>query len=305
MFYRVRARGRWTPRREVPTNTKGLNGFAYPNPVRVGDRLMLFWRGGDYQPAYSATRDGRTWSEARTLLRGPAVRSGYPSSRERPYVKYYANDGIVHVAYNEAHPNRRRTSLFYMRMRGSRIVDADNAIIGRRPLRWDQGSRIYDGRRGSAWVMDVGATESASPVIVYVRQGRHLVHYRYVTWSAGRWHDRPICSSARIRGRSYPGGVSINHSEPRVLYVSRKVDGRFEVEAWATADAGITWVRRPLTANSQTDSIRPTSALGGTTVLWMTGRYTHYRRFDTRIVIAEAREKAAKRRARSRRAARS
>jgi BNR repeat-containing family member len=300
MFYRVRVRGRWTPRRKVATNSRGKFGYAYPNPVRVGDRMMLFFRGGNYQPTYSATRDGRTWSQARTLLTGPAVESDYPTARERPYVKYYANNGIVHVAYNEAHPNRRRTSLFYIRMRGSRIVGPDNVVIDRRPLRWDQGSSIYDGDRGSAWVMDVGATASASPVIVYVRQRTRLVQYRYVTYKDGHWQDRPICLSPRLRGRSYPGGITIDHADPRVLYVSRKVDRRFEVEAWATADDGLTWATEPITADSPADSVRPTHSLGGKAVLWMTGKYTGYRHFNTRIVIAEARARAAERRKRER-----
>jgi hypothetical protein len=302
MYYRIRDDGRWSSRRRVPTNTPGQQGYAYPNPVRVGRRLMLFWRGANYQPTYSATRDGRTWSKARTLLTGPRVTTKHPTAHERPYVKYSASRGIVHVAYNEAHPNRRDTSLFYVRLRGSRIVDASNAVLGRRPLRWNQGSRIYSGDEGSAWVMDVGATAEGSPVIVYIRQRTSTTaRYRYVTWKDGAWQDRAICTSARLR-RSYPGGLTIDHTDPRVVYVSRKVGGRFEVEAWATADAGETWAREPLSAGFRTDSIRPTSALGGSTVLWMTGRYAHYTKFDTRIVMAEARVKAEKHRKRRERA---
>lgn len=302
MYYRIRDHGKWSKRRRVATNTHGQQGYAYPNPVRVGRRLMLFWRGANYQPTYSATRDGRTWSDARTLLTGPQIDPKHPQRRERPYAKYYASRGIVHMAYNEAHPNRRATSLFYVRLRGSRIVDANNDLIGRRPLRWDQGSRIYSGDEGSAWVMDVSATSEGSPVIVYVRQKEaRTVQYRYVTWKDGAWQDRPICTSPRLRqSGSYPGGLTIDHKDSRVLYVSRKVDDRFEVEAWATADAGETWAREPLTTRSPTDSIRPTSALGGNTVLWMTGTYAHYTKFDTRIVMAEARAKAEKRRKRQR-----
>jgi len=298
MYYRVRVRGTWSNRRKVATNSRGQNGYAYPNPVRVGRRLMLFWRGGNYQPTYSATRDGRTWSDARTLLTGPQIGTKNPNHRERPYAKYYASRGIVHMAYNESHPGRRATSLFYVRLRGSRIVGPDNVLIGHRPLRWDQGSRIYAGEEGSAWVMDVGATTEGSPVIVYTRQKKPVraAEYRYVTWKDGVWRDRSILTSDRLRRNgNYPGGLSIDHADPRVLYVSRKIDGRFEVEAWATADSGETWAREPLTERSATDSIRPTSALGGSTVLWMTGTYAHYTKFDTRIVMAEARAKAAKR----------
>ena len=305
MYYRVRVHGSWGRRHKIATNSRGQFGYAYPNPVRVGRRLMLFWRGGNYQPTYSATRNGRTWSDARTLLTGPQIGTKHPNRRERPYVKYYGDRGIVHVAYNEAHPSRRATSLFYVRMRGSRIVDADNVLIGHRPLRWDQGSEIYSGDEGSAWVMDVAATTEGSPVIVYIREkGRRAVQYRYVTWKDGAWQDRAICTSERLRRNgSYPGGLTIDHRDPRIVYVSRKVDSRFEIEAWATADSGETWAREPLTTKSETDSIRPTSALGGSTVLWMSGTYAHYTRFNTRIVMAEARARAEKRRTRRKRAA--
>ena len=72
------------------------------------------------------------------------------------------------------------------------------------------------------------------------------------------------------------------------------------VEAWATADSGETWARERLTPSTDADSFRPTSALGGSTVLWMSGKYAHYTRFDTRIVVAKARAKANKHRARGR-----
>jgi hypothetical protein len=181
-------------------------------------------------------------------------------------------------------------------------VGPDNVTIGRRPLKWNEGSRIYTGREGSAWVMDVGATKEGSPVIVYVRQKKpRESEYRYVTWENGVWQDRAILTTPRLRTRgNYPGGLSIFHKDPRVIYLSRKVGERFEIEAWATADSGETWAREPLTARSEADNFRPTSTLGGSTVLWMTGSYAHYTRFDTRIVVAEARAKAAERRARSR-----
>ena len=307
MFYRVRRGRTWSARRTIPTNSRGPDGYTYPNPVRVGKRLMVFWRGGNYQPTYSATRDGRSWSTARTLLTGPQVpNSKDPSHRERPYAKYFASRGIVHMAYNEAHPGRRTTSLFYVRMRGSRLVGPDNAVLGQRPLRWDEGSRIYSGEEGSAWVMDVGAAANASPVIVYVRlvkgQARST-EYRYVTWKDGEWVDRKVCSTPFLRGKgNYPGGVTIDHQDPRVIYLSRKPGSHFGVEAWATADAGDTWAREPLTTDTDAvaDSFRPTSTLGGSAVLWMTGRYAHYTRFNTRIVVAEARDKAEKHRERLR-----
>ena len=123
--------------------------------------------------------------------------------------------------------------------------------------------------------MDVAATTDASPVIVYVRLRKRSSEYRYVTWEDGKWEDRHVCTTPLLLCRSdYPAGLTIDHRDPRVIYVSRKRAGRFGVEAWATADDGETWAREPLTTSTDADSFRPTSALLGSAVLWMTGKYT-------------------------------
>ncbi len=70
----------WTEETVLPVNTQGSSGYTYPNPFilkKEKNRMYLFWRGGDYQPDFATSPDGRIWSEARTLIRGG----------ERPYVK--------------------------------------------------------------------------------------------------------------------------------------------------------------------------------------------------------------------------
>ena len=104
MHYRVSASPEdvtsWEPPQTVPTNTPGIRGYTYPNPIRLADegRTYLFWRGGNYNPTFSIQNDGETtWSPARTLITMPG---------ERPYVKYDSSGGdTIHVAYTNAHPN--------------------------------------------------------------------------------------------------------------------------------------------------------------------------------------------------------
>jgi hypothetical protein len=295
LFYRVLGdHTGWGAVRRIPTNSRGRYGWTYANPVRVGARLMLFWRGGNRQPTYATTRDGEHWSGARTLLVGPpSPRAG----RERPYARYFSDGKSVHVAYNEAHPSRRRTGLYYLRLANGKIHDAAGTELGRRPLDWARGDKLYLGDRGSAWVMDVATRPDGAPVIVYVRKKANASQYRYVTWADGHWNDRPICTSPRLRNNrgNYPGGASLNRSDPRTVYVSRKVGAHFEIDAMATADRGLTWASTPLSAGSRHDNIRPTGVIGASAVVWMSGEYAHYRRFNTRILVQEANELKEKR----------
>ena len=60
MWYRRSARPEditaWEPERVFPTNTPGTHGYTYPNPLQLsaeGNRIYLFWRGGNFNPSCS------------------------------------------------------------------------------------------------------------------------------------------------------------------------------------------------------------------------------------------------------------
>ena len=98
----------WGPEQRVGTNTPGSRGYTYPNPVQLeaeNGRIHLFWRGGDFNPAFSTSADGLAWAPAETLVR---------MAGQRPYVKV-ASDGVatINVAFTDGHPRETATSLFY------------------------------------------------------------------------------------------------------------------------------------------------------------------------------------------------
>src|SRR3954447_21984798 len=129
MFFRLSSDGeRWDAERRVATNTPGTRGFTYPNPVQlVGEqgRIHLFWRGGDWNPAFSTSPDGLTWAPAQTLIRVPG---------QRPYVKV-ASDGLdtIHVAFTDGHPRETATSLYYARYSAGAWHRAGGERIGGPP----------------------------------------------------------------------------------------------------------------------------------------------------------------------------
>ena len=78
MYFRLSDDGvRWDAERRLATNTPGPRGYTYPNPVQLaaeGGRIHLFWRGGDWNPAFSTSPDGLAWAA------GADARSGSPAS---------------------------------------------------------------------------------------------------------------------------------------------------------------------------------------------------------------------------------
>jgi hypothetical protein len=146
-------------------------------------------------------------------------------------------------------------------------------------------------------VWDIAIDERGSPVIVYTVFPSEDDHrYRYARWENGEWltHELTEAGSAfprKGRGVSretfYSGGIALDPSSPNVVYLSRPVDGVYEIERWVTGDGGSSWEAQPVTAGSSVDNVRPVVPIGRASgdpiVLWMAGVYYRYDIFGTSI----------------------
>src|SRR3954470_9681759 len=163
MYFRTSADGvQWDAERRLSTNTPGARGYTYPNPVQLGDgRIHLFWRGGDWNPAFSTSPDGSAWAPAATLIRVP---------HQRPYVKV-ASDGqdTIHLAFTDGHPRETATSLYYARCSAGAWYRAGGRRSAGPPFVPGDADLIYDVARhhDHAWVHDVAVDAAGHPRIVY------------------------------------------------------------------------------------------------------------------------------------------
>jgi hypothetical protein len=66
--------------------------------------------------------------------------------------------------------------------------------------------------------------------------------------------------SPRTIEYEYPGGITLDHSDPRVLYLSREVTGGWEIQRWSTTDRGGRWTRRTVVPTGGTQHVRPCAA---------------------------------------------
>ncbi len=296
MWYRRSARPEditaWEPERVFPTNTPGVHGFTYSNPMQLsaeGNRIYLFWRGGNYNPSLSTSADGNAWSGARTVIY---------NAGQRPYVKYASNGReTIAMAFTEGHPRSLQTNIFYAAYRAGALRRADGSVIASMsslPIAPTRGEKVYDHTtNGKAWVHDVALDAADRPVIVYATFPTNDDHrYRYARWDGTRWVDREIVRagdsmSVNPAEPNYSGGISLDHEDPSIVYLSRQVKGIFEVEAWTTPDGGATWSSRPLAAASEGNNYRPVSPRGqrgdDMDIVWMHGSYPSYTNFLTGV----------------------
>jgi hypothetical protein len=231
-----------------------------------------------------AARSGGRRCDARTILR---------IEDQRPYLKFHS-DGkrVIHIAYTEGNAGSFVNSVYYLRYREGAFHRADGTRVARirdLPLHPNKGERVYDSRPDGvrAWVWDIAARRDGRPVIVYALfpAGKDCIYER-AEFTDGQWVRHPIINAGGRIGHFYAPGISLDHENPDVAYLSRKVDGKYVVQRWRTEDRGETWTHRTINAGGTGDCLRPITPRGRATeadVVWMQGRYRGYTDYRTDV----------------------
>ncbi|WP_242583983.1 BNR-4 repeat-containing protein [Amycolatopsis sp. 195334CR] len=286
--------GGWEPARTITTNTVGQYGWTYTTVAQLSaekGRKYLFWRGADFNPAFSTTDGGDQWTEARSLIQVPG---------QRPYVKLCTNGrDTIHFAFTDGHPRNVHTSIYYVYYRAGHLHRANGERIGPlgTPISPSQADKVYDATgQPKSWIWEIATDHCEHPVLVYANFPADTDHhYRYARWDGKAWQDHHITAagdsiSADGKEPNYSGGISLDHGDPATVLLSRQAPGgRHEVERWRTPDGGRTWTGEPITRNSAELNVRPFKPVGlsgndAMSVLWMAGEYPSYVGYRTRIM---------------------
>jgi hypothetical protein len=301
MRYRVLRTGTWGPVRIVPLEAGCGLGYTYPNPVVAGERLYLFMRGPCWTPYFTSTVDGSNWTRPRSLVRSPShsLQDGGGTRRVRPYAKYSGTpSGSILIALSDGHPASFKSSLYFVRLVDGRFLAADGRVIGTLadlPLRFAELDTIdpYSVAGGRAWPMDIAEDRSGMPVVVYSSLVGTDDTFRYGRWDGRRWRTHPIAAAGRTLFTYHNSGITLDHSDPAWVVLSRTIDGQNEIEARHTPDNGSSWRTVQLTRSSRAFNIRPVIPRGLSdprrlVVLYVSGSARSFREFDTDVVMAVA-----------------
>jgi hypothetical protein len=282
----------WTRQHNAPIRLMGGKGVTYPNPEMLSsenNRLYLFFRGPDYSADY-ARRDRRgRWGAGARLIVMPG---------QRPYVKVDSNGrDRIGIAFTDGHPRDFTTSVHYMSYEHGGLWSASGRRIGSlpgAPISPSRADRVYDGHATGvpSWVWDVAFDHHGRPVIVYATFPSLSDHaYWYANRIRHRWVSHfltfggPSISPGTIE-YEYSGGIALDHRDPSIVYLSKRVDGHWRIERWITSNGGYRWLHSKVAAGS-VDNLRPVvprGASGGQMgLVWMRGTYNTYRTYRTWI----------------------
>lgn len=298
--------GAWEEERIICEETEEYL-YTYVNPVRLAEengRIYLIGRKVGPTRSFEhwwsyfkySDDDGETWSEDIILLDNEG-------RKNPPYLKVATDHrSRIDFLFTDGHPKiGPDVSVYHMYYQKDAFYQTNGAPVARRdqlPIAIQSVNKVYDAAPSQvrAWIWDI-ALKDGAPVITYARypsEDDHIYHYAY--WENDRWVDHRLVNSGSmitvlqqgdmVREAHYSGGVVLDHSDPAQVYLSREVNGKFEIERRQLSADGH-WSAELITEGSAKDNIRPyvadQSPPGQTLLFWMYGVYRHYTRYDTAI----------------------
>lgn len=297
----------WEEVQEINPEMEGSLGVCYTNSVMLSDennRVYLFFRGRDFKPTCIYTDDLKTWSQPINLVRNDP---GYGQGG-RPYTKITTNHkDKIFFAFTDAHPRDRATnSIYFMMYKNGKICKADGTVVSETlgSIIPSQVDKVYDATRtfDKAWIWDIAFDESEKPILVYARfSDRDNKHsYWYARWNGIKWENHKITDAGQWFQRTeyvkekpeyecnYSGGVYLDHENPNILYTSRTINDRFEIEKWTFTGGKQKWITEAITYQSEKDNVRPFVVRNHRgsqpSVLWMYNyKYPGFKAYDCAI----------------------
>ncbi len=280
-------------------------GVTYANPFSLSEedgRIYCFGRWTGFKPNMMWSDDnGSSFSPAKVYITNKPF-----NDSNRPYVRYYSDGkSKIHIAFTDGHPRKEPTNSIYYayyengafwRADGTRICTLENI-----PFEPREATMVYNATEesGRAWIYDITADKNGNPVIAYARYPEETEHlYHYTVYDDKKWKDQFLCNSGKWFPQTpegahepephYSGGMAIHPLNTKIIYISREINGIFEIEKWESKN-NKSWKKTAITSNSEYDNVRPVIPKNmrkgdQTILLWMVNeKYIHYNRYKTRI----------------------
>ena len=280
------------------------NNVTYPYPFQLGDDIVIFYRGDtDWHPAMAVSHNnGETFEKPVKFITGGG---------QRPYTRYAQDPtGAIHVAFTTGHPrNEPSNKIYYVCYKKGKFYKADGSLIkdfgdGANPLNIDtnDAETAYNASNGKGWIWDITVDSLHKPVMVFATFPQDTDHrYHYARWTGTEWYQKQLTTAGKWFPQTpagvtepepnYSGGISLDYDNPSQIYLSKQVEGVFEIMKFSTPDSGATWDSTVITRNTPSGliNVRPVvprhHKKGFFDVLWMRGTYIFYTNYHTSIVF--------------------
>ncbi len=276
---------------------------TYPYPFQVDDQIYIFYRGLNWHPTLIISDDnGETLGEPQQFIAGGGA---------RPYARYCQDsNGTIHAVFTTAHPRQdSKNMIYYAAFKDGKFYKADGTLIKSYTgtstalnIDNDDMDTVYAATNGKGWIWDITVDKNNHPVMVYASFPSDTDHrYYYARWTGSEWFRTELCAAggwfpqtpdgSSESEPNYSGGIYLDYDDPSIVYLSKEVNGVFEIFKYTTPDEGLTWKEQAITWNSPSDivNVRPivprNHKKGYFDVLWMRGKYRYYQDYHTSIVF--------------------
>ncbi len=273
---------------------------TYAQAVVYQERIVVFYRVSDrYWAIRISENSGKIWGDEKKFLDLGEGQKAYIkiSQRMNPDV-HYAVDIIISGHPDNDSDNNIYYAYLWLDNGEIRIPEGyiDNINTLKKPLTQNQLMKAYEWRENEAKVRiwDVYSLKN-KPALAFSKidsQEEHSYYYAIYNPDKNKFDVSYITSAGGTisdeREISFSGGMSFIKEKDNwnIIYISREINGKWEIEEWRTPDNGINWMSRPITKNSYLDNVRPMSVVDShpsLEVLWMHGAYQHYTEYITEI----------------------
>jgi len=268
------------------------NNCCYTNPLRLASgRIYLFYRDCNNLNIKWIYSDDNAfnWSQ-------PQVVIDFHNGRyNEAYIKVEAQGNIIHLAASACHHGEFDTyeHIYHAYFDGSNWRRYDGAIL-KLPLTPDNVEKVFDSGADNSWVWDIALDKIGHPAIAFSHKINTKNHqYWSVKYTSKGWQAEKIIDSNHgglyEEEPAYSGGVYFNHTNPFQAYAAIREKNNFEIKKFEFAQGQ--WRKiKDITKNSDCWNIRPASPRNASEeleVLWMQGRYTSYKNYNTSIKYKE------------------
>jgi hypothetical protein len=278
------------------------SSYTYPNIMQLSgenNRIYCFYRGIDWKPTFATSDDGgATWSAVVKFFTVTGT------ATNRPYIKF-ESDGktTIHMVLEKSNRNDGPLPSYYLCYKNGGFYRSDGTLIKTltqvktTPLTVSDVEMVFDpvnpnldaepgltNLKGSCW--DIAIGKNGRPVFLFdIFDANGSNHrYHYYRYNGSQWIRTFMVNSGGTMDESgsengFAGGMTLDHMDPGIAYVSAQTNGQFEMFRYVTPDTGKTWQKTQMTANSgQNKNTRPCVPRGYTSgkigVIWMCGTYT-------------------------------